>query len=303
MTSKGIYTSRRTHKKRVRYGKCIIIFIALCLVGYSIFKSVNSIYNLTINHKLTQKNDNDNYLNKISDDTVNSNDPIIQALLEKANNNPKVAMILSNIDLYPKELLELASKKDELIDYVANYPKHDLKSSEPISITNEYIKGEIPHFIQWDDRWGYDKYGSEFMAINGCGPTSLAMVAVGLTGNIQINPKYVADFSERNGYVIKGQGSTWTLMSEGAKNFGLKSKELSLRKSVIINTLKNGQPIIAAMGPGTFTSTGHFLVLSGIDRNNKIIINDPNSKIKSNQTWNIDIFMKETKNLWTFTAK
>ena len=242
------------------------------------------------------------HLAKVPEEVKNSNDPVIQNLLKKVNNNSNVSMILSDINSYPKELLELASEKDETIDFVANYPNYDASTNKVISTQKDYKKGQIPLFIQWDERWGYEKYGSDFIAINGCGPTSLAMVAVGLTGNKDINPKAVAEFSEKNGYLVEGVGSSWILMAEGAGHFGLKSKELSLNKDVIINTLKRGQPIIASMGPGTFTSEGHYLVLTGVDRNNKIIINDSNSKIKSSQTWDIDVFMNEAQNLWTFTA-
>lgn len=56
------------------------------------------------------------------------------------------------------------------------------------------------------------------------------------------------------------------------------------------------------MGPGEFTSEGHFIVLAGIDENGKIIVNDSNSKINSSKKWDIDVFMKETKNLWSFEA-
>ena len=236
------------------------------------------------------------------EEVKNSNDPVIQSLLKKVNNNPNVSMILSDINSYPKELLELASEKDETIDFVANYPNYDASTNKVISIKKDYKKGQIPLFIQWDERWGYEKYGSDFIAINGCGPTSLAMVAVGLTGNKDINPKVVAEFSDDNGYLVDGVGSSWTLMTEGAKHFGLNSKELPLTEDAIISTLKKGQPIIASMGPGTFTTGGHYLVLTGVDSNNKIIINDSDSKIRSSQTWDIDVFMKETENLWTFTA-
>lgn len=304
MISQRIHTTtRRKTKTKINYRKLILV---IALIGYIGYNLVNIISTLTMNHKSTQNKgatvqSTDPVIQNKSA-LVQSTDPVIQTLLKKSNNNPQVVMMLNNINSYPKELLELAANNDELIDYVANYPNHDSSKNTPISIKNEYTKGKIPHFIQWDERWGYDKYGSDFIAINGCGPTSLAMVAVGLTGNTNINPKVVADFSESMGYVVKGQGSSWTLMSDGAKHFGLNPKELPLSKNIIINTLKSGQPIIASMAPGTFTNTGHYLVLTGVDKNNKIIVNDSNSKIKSKQTWDIDIFMKETKNLWTFTA-
>ncbi|WP_346887367.1 C39 family peptidase [Clostridium sp. UBA1056] len=273
---------KRIKRKAKKFFKRIIGIVALLLIGYIGYIGY--------------------YVAKVPEEVKNSNDLVIQNLLKKVNNNPKASMILSDINSYPRELIELASEKDETIDFVADYPNYHGSTNKVISIKKDYKKGQIPLFIQWDERWGYEKYGSDFIAINGCGPTSLAMVAVGLTGNKDINPKVVAEFSDENGYLVDGVGSSWTLMTEGAGHFGLKSKELSLNEEAIIGTLKKGQPIIASMGPGTFTSEGHYLVLTGVDRNNKIIINDSNSKIKSSQTWDIDVFMNEAQNLWTFTA-
>ena len=280
-------TKKKSKKKRMKrkvkkFFKRTISIVALLLIGYMGYTGYHSA--------------------KVPKEVKNSNDPVIQNLLKKVNNNPKVSMILSDINSYPRELIELASKKDETIDFVADYPNYNVSTNKVISIKKDYKKGQIPLFIQWDERWGYGKYGSDFIAINGCGPTALAMVAVGLTGDKDINPKVVAEFSEKNGYLVDGAGSSWTLMTEGAGHFGLSSKELPLNEDVIISTLKKGQPIIAIMGPGTFTSEGHYIVLTGVDRNNKIIVNDSNSKIKSSQTWDIDVFMNEAQNLWTFTA-
>lgn len=230
---------------------------------------------------------------------LHSTDPIIKDLVDKSNNNKKINLILNNIDKYPKELLELASKNTESIDFVANYNKYlSSTKSNSISIESDYTSGNIPLFSQWDERWGYEKYGDNYLAINGCAPTSLAMVAVGLTGNTTINPKVVADYAYANDFYIKGVGSSWNLISQGVKYFGLKSEELPLTKSAIISTLKDKKPIILTVKPGTFTTTGHFLVLTGLSSDGRIQINDPNSKINSNKTWDVNIFLKETKNLW-----
>jgi cell division protein FtsB len=299
---------KRKTKKNFKYTICIVALLLLIgCIGYYGINEIIFISNFNkekaqISKEETQEVKEVDYLAKVPEEVKNSNDPAIQNLLKKVNNNPNVSMILSDINSYPRELLELASEKDETIDFVANYPNYDASTNKVILTQKDYKKGQIPLFIQWDERWGYEKYGSDFIAINGCGPTSLAMVAVGLTGNKDINPKVVAEFSDDNGYLVEGVGSSWTLMTEGAGHFGLKSKELPLTEDAIISTLKKGQPIIASMGPGTFTSGGHYLVLTGVDSNKKIIINDSDSKIRSSQTWDIDVFMKETENLWTFTA-
>ena len=48
----------------------------------------------------------------------------------------------------------------------------------------EYSEGHanIPYYNQTDARWGYKSYGNSTIGHGGCGPTSLAMVVSGLTG-------------------------------------------------------------------------------------------------------------------------
>ena len=87
----------------------------------------------------------------------------------------------------PESLIELAEKNPEAINFVRNYAKNAGKKEE-IDISGEVHRGKIPLFIQWDERWGYEQYGDDFLAVTGCGPTCLSMVYCGLTGNTQWNP-------------------------------------------------------------------------------------------------------------------
>ncbi|WMM23392.1 C39 family peptidase [Tissierella sp. MB52-C2] len=292
---------RRIVKRKIRQILLIVFALLITYIGYGRAKKLFNVLAISNNKKDLNTNEYAE-IEDIPKEVINSNDLTIQNLLKMSKNYPKTNKILRDLSLYPEELLELASQKEEVIDFVADYPNYEPYSNKKISIKKDYEGGKIPLFIQWDKRWGYEKYGSNFIAINGCGPTSLAMVIVGLTGNTDINPKVVADFSEQNGYLVEGVGTSWTLMTEGAKQFGINGKELPLSESVILSTLKKGQPIIASMEPGTFTTTGHFIVLTDVDNNNKIIVNDSDSRKRSKQTWDIDIFMKQTKNLWTFTS-
>ncbi|CEK29897.1 murein hydrolase domain-containing protein [[Clostridium] sordellii] len=238
-------------------------------------------------------------LNKSSNkDFLITRNEIINNLEKQAYSNSKINSILKNIDKYPSELLELLSKNIETVDFVYDYPDHLQKNKKSISIKDYYKSGEIPLFLQWDEKWGYDKYGDDYIAVAGCAPTSLSMVAVGLTGNTDINPLVVSNYAYDNGFYVEGVGSSWSLISTGARHFGLDSQELPLSKSSILSTLEAGNPIIVTVGPGTFTSTGHFLVLTGLTSDGKIKINDPNSKYNSSKSWDVDVFLKETRNLW-----
>ncbi len=291
---------KKNINKKVRRLISIVVILSIVYIGCGKVKEIFNKLSIDDNKEELQEN---TYIDKIPDEVLNSNDLTVQNLLQMSKNYPEIGAILSNLSLYPKELLELASKKVKGIDFVVDYPNYNPDSNKRISIKQDYQRGKIPLFLQWDKRWGYEKYGSNFIEINGCGPTSLAMVAVGLTGNTDINPKVVAEFSSENGYLVDGVGSSWTLMTEGAKHFGLNGTEVPLIKSEILNILRRGQPIIASMGPGAFTTDGHFIVLTGVDSENNITVNDSDSRKRSRQTWNIDIFMEETENLWTFTTE
>lgn len=160
----------------------------------------------------------------------------------------------------------------------------------------------IPLFLQSDSRWGNQIYGDDRMEITGCGPTCLAMVRCGLGHDTTWTPDQVAEVAERDGYYAKGKGSVWALMSEGAGEFGLTADHVVFDKTHILQTLRNGKPIICAMGPGDFTTEGHFIVLAGVDEaSGEILVNDPNSRENSIRTWDVERIMAQTKNLWSFS--
>ena len=82
----------------------------------------------------------------------------------------------------------------------------------------------------------------------------------------------------------------------------MQSYEVSLSKSILFSILENGQPIICSVRPGDFTTTGHFIVLTGI-QDGKIKVNDPNSKKRSNKLWEYERLQGQIKNLWTYTIE
>lgn len=233
---------------------------------------------------------------------ISPKDPLLQKIKSFAPIHPKAYAILKNPSEYPKDLLVLASKKPETVDFVADFVNHKGGKTDILSsVISSDKKGKYPLYMQWDERWGYDKYGPDYFAINGCGPTALSMVTVGLTGNEKFTPQYIKNFSASHGYLVEGVGTAWSLMTDGARKFGIRSKVISLSEQSIIKNLKKGHPIIATMGPGHFTTQGHYIVLTGINDDGKIIVNDSDSKERSNKTWDIDILLKEAKNVWAFS--
>lgn len=201
---------------------------------------------------------------------------------------------------WPDELILLLSRNPETRDFVYYYPDREefLKSSD---ISAELASDEVPLFLQWDMRWGYKKYGSSVAGVTGCGPICLSMAAVHLLKDPKYSPDKIIDFALENGYCSKGSGSEWSLISEGGEKLGLSVTELPLSESKIKTALKNGHPVILIMGPGDFTSTGHFIVLTGV-KDGKFTVNDPNSIENSGKLWSYETIAGQIKNLWEISA-
>ena len=195
---------------------------------------------------------------------------------------------------YPESLIELLERNPETRTFVLEYP-----TWEPVDYDlSEYGELEgVPLFLQWDQRWGYTEYGSDVLGITGCGPTCLAMVGYYITGDEWFTPENVAVFADKNGYYVPGWGSSWTLISEGGEELGLDVTEIPLVKQRILNNLEVGNPIILALGPGDFTSTGHYVVIVGLE-DGKFQIHDPNSMENSGKLWSYEQLEAQIRNLW-----
>ena len=205
------------------------------------------------------------------------------------------------LSAWPTHLIDLLEKNPDTKDFVLNYPlKKDL--SPEINLRECINTEAVPLLLQWDERWGYTKYGNDMMGLTGCGPTCLSMVCLYLLDDPRYTPRYVADFAVENGYCVPGNGTAWTLISKGGITLGLDVTELPLDKNRIIRNLQVGNPIICIMGPGDFTTTGHFIVMTDyID--GKIKINDPNSPTRSEMLWDYEAIKGQIRNLWACRKK
>ena len=200
---------------------------------------------------------------------------------------------------YPDNLIALYERNEETKQFVFEYPLR--KDNNPEIDLSETDLETVPLFMQWDQRWGYFAYGNSIIGLNGCGPVCLSMVAMYITKNTEMNPKWMADFSSANGYYIKDNGTAWTLMSEGAEKLGITATELPLEESIIIRELTAGHPIICIMGEGDFTKEGHYIVLTGYE-NGKITVNDPNSYKNSEKLWDYKDIKDQIRNLWAYST-
>ena len=213
--------------------------------------------------------------------------------------NPKVREIMANKDQYPEQMIELLKSNEETVDFVFDYPEK--KDTTPADTVGEVVQGQIPLLLQWEERWGYGVDADDMLAVNGCGPSAIALVAAGLTGDNTVTPYKVAQFSAENGYYAGDSGTSWTLMTDGAQQFGIYGEEMGLSEGEVFSALENGHPIICSMRPGDFPTPGHFIVLTGIE-DGKIRVNDPNSRVRSERLWDYSKLEYQINNLWVYTA-
>lgn len=206
---------------------------------------------------------------------------------------------VNNRAAIPQELLDLKARYPETADFVNHYPQNKDKKWT-IDLSAEVQSGTIPLFIQWDERWGYETYGNTFLALTGCGPTCISMVICGLSGTTSWNPYEVAKFSEQQGYYVPGEGTAWNLMTEGAQLLGLNASYGEVSSDFIYNNLSPRHPMICSMWPGDFTTSGHFIVLTALDENGSVIVNDPNSKGNSVKHWTMDVLLPQIRSLWIY---
>ena len=198
---------------------------------------------------------------------------------------------------WPRSLLELLDRNPETKDFVLGYPHRETLAAEAFTPED---RDTVPLLMQFDPRWGYEKYGSDYLAVTGCGPTCLAMAGLYLTGDESMRPDRIAGFAQRNGYYASGYGSSWTLISEGAEQLGLTARELPLVKKKIVDALDTGNPVILAMGPGDFTSSGHYIVLTGVE-DGAFRVNDPNSHANSRKLWTYEELEGQIRNIWAIS--
>lgn len=201
-----------------------------------------------------------------------------------------------SLDDWPRSIIDLLDRNPETEEFVLGWPElHDREQTVDLS---EYEDCKtVPLFLQWDTRWGYLSYGSDVAAVTGCGPVCLSMAAYYLTKDPAMSPDNMIRFALEGGYYVPGSGSAWTLISQGGEELGLDVTEIPLDENRILANLRVGNPIICVMGPGDFTTTGHFVVLAGIE-DGKIRINDPNSRANSEKLWDYSRLEGQIKNLW-----
>lgn len=229
------------------------------------------------------------------------------ALVAEAQNNADAAWIASHPNSYnmdgnvvQQKLLTLAANEPEALSFVRNFPeKYPQNAGEAVDTAP--AKGSIPSYYTWDTRWGYTVYSSTTFALTGSGPTALSMVYQGLTGNSDGTPYDMGMLANSLGLMGQFSGTDASFMITGAQEKGLSAQTIETTADALIAALKAGQVVIANVAENTFTDSTSFIVLTGIDDQNKVTIKDPYSPKNSSQTWDVQTIVDASYGFYAYT--
>ena len=136
-------------------------------------------------------------------------------------------------------------------------------------------------FLQDDTEWGSESYSivgsqSQTIATSGCGPTSMAMV-LNYYIDESITPLQTSIFALKNNHRTRYDGTSWTYFEDMANEYDLEFLQTASSVEALEWMNNSDDPlIICSMGPGLWTTEGHFIVLWDVE-DGIAYINDPAS--------------------------
>lgn len=238
-------------------------------------------------------------------------------LLERAKTDPDAYWVASHVDEYAVDgetvqvkMLKLAADEPAAIRFIREFPESypaDTENADPsLAVDDSQIRGTVfdtgvPHYYQWDPRWGQTVFSSTAFGLTGCGPTCMSMVYQGLTGATDKDPYVMSVIAQQGGYMDQYHGTAHAFYVNEAGTFGLSCESIGVSADNIVSSLQSGHLIIANLVPGHFTTVGHYFVLVGVDSDGKIIINDPYSQVRSMQTWDAELIASESRALYAYS--
>lgn len=175
---------------------------------------------------------------------------------------------------------------------------------------NEVVMRKPFDYKQYDARWGTNTYAvdGETSTIKsaGCGPTAMANVLSAIVSEY-IDPLTCASWARQHNYKVYQSGTSYSFPQAIGKEYGVNVMRLNATNTygntknevhtTALNELKKGNWLIACMGKGLWTSSGHYITVYGYE-NGQVYINDPASD-KANRAKNSwDLFISQVKYYW-----
>ena len=193
-----------------------------------------------------------------------------------------------NITYLDNDLSSTGNYKAILNSAYPNYQVKNLLENTYDDGVNYGSKKVLTKVIFYDQN-DYDKVAfcgrsNATIKSSGCGVTAMAMLVSTYQNSNKYDPVYEMNRAYKWGYCGKGISGTGVGFFKKEAN-SMKYRYLKVGKSkasdlnLVLTHLSRGDLIIAHMGPGHFTSGGHYMVLGGVDPDTKkVYVYDPYNK-------------------------
>lgn len=168
-------------------------------------------------------------------------------------------------------------------------------------------------YLQIDPRWRYNDYSTSgektTIGASGCGPTSMAMV-LATWADPKVDPVSECAWALAHGYKAPHSGTYYGYFEPAGARYGLNVTRLN-HSNIYGNStssyhaqakaaIERGDLVIACMGKGNWTSSGHYVLVWEI-QGNTIYINDPASTKLSRTQGDYSLFKRQVKYYWVIS--
>jgi hypothetical protein len=196
-----------------------------------------------------------------------------------------------------RRLAELEAQVSSEPEVVETAPVQDPTITEIRSEgEQEILSGgvfDIVYFNQRDEVWASQPYGRDTIGPYGCGPVAMAMAVSSMTDEV-VNPADMAQFAAKHGYWASHSGSYLTIVSGTASAYGLECESFTGRTvEELYDAILSNHVLVALMGPGHFTRSGHFILLRGVTLDGMILVADPSDRERSLTLWEPQLILDE----------
>jgi hypothetical protein len=117
----------------------------------------------------------------------------------------------------------------------------------------------------------------------------------------EVLPTDILDWAQNN-YFVAGQGTSWQIFEDFSRHYQVNYQALGNDFQAAKEQASNHKAVIVSVNPGTFTTTGHIMVLMMNDQG-QIIVLDPNDSPEKNyyqQVFSDETFQQEGIAYWAF---
>ncbi len=224
-------------------------------------------------------------------------------LSEVLDRNEAFAKIAANADKIEDErLIDLAIAEPEAIAFVAGSVKAD-GTTQAYGDTTP--KGEYPQLYTFDKRWGYLEFGDGIVGVTGSGPVALAMASFGLSGKTTYDPSTIAEAITSAKLATGTSGMDDSFVSNHADEAGLVASTVDPSSDGIYSPLADmGMPVLIRLksDSGVGTPNAHWALITKLNSDNSITVNDPTSVIASSHSWSLGAVSANTEAAYALSA-